>query len=172
MGSLMVDNHAGESSGKTERAVAGKGAGRVEQVEVAHRLRSARETLGLTQGDVASAMGIPRTSVIAMEAGKRNVTALEIRRLARLYQREVAWLLGEGPETVDEGSAENQALFRATANLSEEDKEQVLRFAQFLAAGEAPPGLRNRSASSSPRRTRTQSTGGDAPAMTDPGPGE
>lgn len=72
----MVDNHAGESSGKTEKTVAGKGAGRVEQVEVAHRLRSARETLGLTQEDVASALGIPRTSVIAMEAGKRNVTAL------------------------------------------------------------------------------------------------
>src|SRR3954466_11678842 len=113
----MVDNHAGESSGNTENTVAneiagkgaGKGAGRVEQVEVAHRLRSARETLGLTQEDVASALGIPRTVVIAMGAGKRNVTALEIRRLARLYQREVAWLLGEGPETVDEGSAENQA---------------------------------------------------------------
>ncbi|MFC5679096.1 helix-turn-helix domain-containing protein [Aeromicrobium endophyticum] len=164
----MVDHHAGESSGKAEKTVAGKGAGRVEQIEVAHRLRSARETLGLTQEDVASALGIPRTSVIAMEAGKRNVTALELRRLARLYQREVAWLLGEGPETVDEGSAENQALFRATANLSEEDKEQVLRFAQFLAAGEAPPGLRNRVGSPPPRRTRTR----DASATTDPGPGE
>lgn len=164
----MVDSHADKSSGKTEKTVASKDAGRVEQVEVAHRLRSARETLGLTQEDVASALGIPRTSVIAMEAGKRNVTALEIRRLARLYQREVAWLLGEGPETVDEGSAENQALFRATANLSEEDKEQVLRFAQFLAAGEAPPGLRNRAGSPPPRRTRAR----DAAATTDPGPGE
>lgn len=168
----MVDKHAGESSGKTENAAAdivtSKGAGRVELVEVAHRLRSARETLGLTQEDVASALGIPRTSVIAMEAGKRNVSALEIRRLARLYQREVAWLLGEGPETVDESSAENQALFRATANLSEEDKEQVLRFAQFLAAGEAPPGLRNKATSTAPRRKRP----GAAPATNDPGPGE
>jgi transcriptional regulator with XRE-family HTH domain len=156
----MVDNNAGESSGRIE--------GKVERVEVAHRLRSARETLGLTQEDVASALGIPRTSVIAMEAGKRNVTALEIRRLARLYQREVAWLLGEGPETIEEGSAENQALFRATANLSEEDKEQVLRFAQFLAAGEAPPGLRNTAASTPPRRRRT----GGATATSDPGRGE
>lgn len=155
----MVDKNAGESSGKA--------GGRVEQVEVAQRLRLARETLGLTQEDVASALGIPRTSVIAMEAGKRNVSALEIRRLARLYQREVAWLLGEGPETIEEGIAENQALFRATAKLSEEDKEQVLRFAQFLAAGEAPPGLRNRAASA-PRRRRPA---GDA-AAADPGPGE
>jgi transcriptional regulator with XRE-family HTH domain len=159
----MVDNKAGENSGKIE--------GKVEQVEVAQRLRSARETLGLTQEDVASALAIPRTSVIAMEAGKRNVTALEIRRLARLYQREVAWLLGEGPETIEEGSAENQALFRATANLSEEDKEQVLRFAQFLAAGEAPPGLRNRAASAAPRRKRAQDVADPAGTLR-PGSGE
>ena len=158
MGALMVDNNAGDNSGRIE--------GKVERAEVARRLRSARETLGLTQEDVASALGIPRTSVIAMEAGKRNVTALEIRRLARLYQREVVWLLGEGPEMIQEGSAENQALFRATANLSEEDKEQVLRFAQFLAAGEAPPGFRNRAASTPPRRKRA----GDATATSDPGP--
>ena len=166
----MVDNQRGEGGGSLENTVAnaaGKGAGRVEQVEVAHRLRSARETLGLTQEDVASAMGIPRTSVIAMEAGKRNVTALEIRRLARLYQREVGWLLGEGPETVDGSRAENQALFRATANLSEEDKEQVLRFAQFLAAGEASPGLRQKLAGASPRRKPRRDTGGDASATTD-----
>lgn len=118
---------------------------KIEQVEVAKRLRSARETLGLTQEDVASALGIPRTSMIAMEAAKRNVTALEIRRLARLYRREVSWLLGEGPELVQEDDAENQALFRATSQLSEEDKEQVLRFAQFLAAAEAPPGAQGRS---------------------------
>lgn len=118
--------------------------GKVEQVEVAQRLRSARATLGLTQEDVASALGIARTSVIAMEAGKRSVTALEIRRLARLYRREVSWLLGEGPESIEDGSAEDQALFRATAQLSADDKEQVLRFAQFLAAGAAPPGVRSR----------------------------
>ena len=108
---------------------------RTENAEVGGRLRSARETLGLTQEDVAAALNLQRTSVIAMEAGKRNVTALELRRLARLYRRDVTWLLGEGQETLDTASAENQALFRATAQLSEEDKEQVLRFAQFLAAG-------------------------------------
>ena len=52
-----------------------------EQIEVGQRLRSARETLGLVQEDVASALRIPRTSVISMEAGKRNVSALELRPL-------------------------------------------------------------------------------------------
>lgn len=105
-----------------------------EQVEVGQRLRSARETLGLTQEDVASVLGIPRTSVIAMEAGKRNVTALELRRLARLYRRSVAWVLGEEPEDSGQVNIEDEALYRAAAELSAEDREQVLRFAQFLAA--------------------------------------
>ena len=125
---------------------------RAENVDVGRRLRSARETLGLTQEDVAAALNLQRTSVIAMEAGKRNVTALELRRLARLYRRDVAWLLGEGQETLDSAAAENQALFRATAQLSQEDKEQVLRFAQFLAA--ATPADVNPAAPAAARRAR------------------
>jgi transcriptional regulator with XRE-family HTH domain len=107
-----------------------------ERQVVGRRLRTARETLGLTQDDVAGALDIPRTSVLAMEAGRRNVTALELRRLARLYRRNVQWLLGEEEET----AAVDHALYRATNALSEDDKEQVLRFAQFLASAGPPPG--------------------------------
>lgn len=102
-----------------------------EVTAVAGRLREAREALGFTQEEVSGALGIPRTSVHAMEAGKRNVSALELRRLARLYRRRVEWLLGEDTEPAN---ADN-ALHRATQALSDEDKEQVLRFAEFLAAG-------------------------------------
>ncbi|MGK2875387.1 MAG: helix-turn-helix transcriptional regulator [Nocardioides sp.] len=121
-----------------------------EQQAVGQRLRSARETLGLTQEDVAGALGIQRTSVIAMEAGKRNVSALELRRLARIYRRSVAWILGEEPDA--EVAGDNGALFRATAELSPEDKEQVLRFAEFLAAAKAQqtPKTRTRTASTRP----------------------
>jgi transcriptional regulator with XRE-family HTH domain len=136
-----------------------------ENAEVGRRLRSARETLGLTQEDVAAALDLQRTSVIAMEAGKRNVTALELRRLARLYRRDVAWLLGEGDEVLDTDAAENRALFRATDKLSDEDKEQVLRFAQFLAAGK-PADLGSTHASARPprqprARRKSPSPGGD-----------
>lgn len=107
---------------------------------VGARLREGRETLGLTQEDVAGALGIPRTSVIAFEAGRRNVTALELRRLARLYRRSVEWILGEDAEP----AAVDGALYRATATLSPDDKAQVLRFAQFLAAAGPPPPARKR----------------------------
>lgn len=135
---------------------------KAENAEVGRRLRSARETLGLTQEDVAAALKLQRTSVIAMEAGKRNVTALELRRLARLYRRDVAWLLGEGEETLDNTAAENQALFRATAQLSEEDKDQVLRFAEFLAA--AKPAASKPATPAAARRGRPRTRRDDQPS--------
>jgi transcriptional regulator with XRE-family HTH domain len=101
---------------------------------VGERLREARETLGLTQADVAGALGIPRTSVLAIEAGRRKVSGLELRRLARVYRRSIEWLLGEETPAVEA----DDALFHATATLSTDDKAQVLRFAQFLASAGSP----------------------------------
>lgn len=102
------------------------------------RLKEAREALGLTQADVAGALDIPRSGVAAFEAGERKVTGLELRRLARLYRRSVSWLLGE---TADEEVAADAALYRAAEKLRPQDKEQVLRFAQFLAAQRPVDGV-------------------------------
>jgi transcriptional regulator with XRE-family HTH domain len=101
-----------------------------EHTVVGARLREARLSMSLTQAEVAEALGMSRPTLAAVEKGTRKVTGLELRRLARLYQRDVAWLLGE-----EESDAPSEnALYRATAQLSNPDKEQVLRFAEFLAA--------------------------------------
>lgn len=122
------------------------GTDQIDDRLVGERLREARETLGLTQADVAGALGIPRTSVHAMEAGRRKVSGLELRRLARVYRRSIEWLLGEETAAVE---ADN-ALFHATAALSADDKAQVLRFAEFLASAGAP---RSREGQAARRRT-------------------
>ena len=109
--------------------------GASEEMALARRLREAREYIGLLQEDVAAALDIPRASVSAIESGKRRVSSLELRRLGRLYRRPVAWLLGEEGAEVDMDAP----LYRATAALSAQDKEQVLRFAEFL-AGAGRPG--------------------------------
>lgn len=122
---------------KDERTADGADIDEIDDELVGDRLREARETLGLTQADVAGALGIPRTSVIAMEAGRRKVSGLELRRLARVYRRSIEWLLGEDTPAI----AADDALFHATATLSADDKAQVLRFAEFLASA-GSPGLR------------------------------
>ncbi|WP_419845310.1 helix-turn-helix domain-containing protein [Candidatus Poriferisocius sp.] len=109
-----------------------------EQMALAQRLREAREYIGLLQEDVAAVLDIPRASVSAIESGKRRVSSLELRRLGRLYRRPVAWLLGEEDTEVDV----NAPLYRATAALSDQDKEQVLRFAEFLAGAGRPGAIR------------------------------
>ncbi len=123
-----------------------------EQRDIGARLREAREYVGLLQEHVADALAIPRASVSAMETGKRRVTSLELRRLARLYRRSVAWILAD-----DEPAAEMQGtLFRTAAALSEVDREQVLRFAQFLASAGPPhrPDDSQRRGSSAQRPTQ------------------
>ena len=113
-----------------------------EEMALARRLRDAREYIGLLQEDVATALDIPRASVSALESGKRRVSSLELRRLGRLYRRPVAWLLGEEGADVDM----NAPLYRATEALSDQDKEQVLRFAEFLAGAGRPGATRTEQA--------------------------
>ena len=104
-----------------------------EQERLATRLRESREYLGLSQEFVAAQLGVPRASISALEAGKRKVSSLELRDLARLYKRPVTYFLAEKEETFGDSIDESvHALFRATKNLSEEDRQQVLRFAEFL----------------------------------------
>jgi transcriptional regulator with XRE-family HTH domain len=103
------------------------------------RLRESREYLGLSQQEVAERLGISRPAVTHMEAGKRKVSTLELRQLASLYRRPYEWLVGE---TRDAGVPEDQltrALYRTTRELSDRDREQLLRFAQFLRDAGGPP---------------------------------
>ncbi|MBA2718819.1 MAG: helix-turn-helix transcriptional regulator [Chloroflexi bacterium] len=106
------------------------------QKRLSRRLREAREYLGLAQQFVADQTGIPRAAISAIETGRRRVEALELERLAGVYKFPVAYFL--------EGSLEEPASVRALAReaveLTEDDRAEVLRFAQFLKGfGESRP---------------------------------
>lgn len=103
-----------------------------EHAEIGARLRAAREYVGLSQELVAQHLNIPRPAVSAMEHGGRKVSGLELKKLAQLYGRPVAYFLGEEDEPVLEADEVGAALFRATRQLSDRDRHQVLQFAEFL----------------------------------------
>lgn len=63
------------------------------------RLSEARSQAGLTQEDAADHLGIPRTAMVQLEAGRRAVSTLELAELAKLYQTPVANFFHEGPAT-------------------------------------------------------------------------
>ena len=94
---------------------------------LASRLREARSAIGLTQCDVATALGVPRSAISAIEHGNRGVSGVELRRLARIYRRPLTWLLGDADPDIDE------AITVAVADLSQQDQDAVISFARFLA---------------------------------------
>jgi len=99
-----------------------------EQAQLlATRLREVREYLGLSQQYVADKTGIARSAVSDIERGLRKVDSLELRKLARLYMYPVGYFLGE-----EEADEEVRALARAVTALTDDDRAEVVRFAQFL----------------------------------------
>lgn len=105
--------------------------------DLGSRLRSARESRGLSQQAVAQAVGLPRTAITQLEAGSRSVSTLELTRLSELYLRTVADLLQEGP--TDEDRDVLVALHRAAPGLEDDPatREQVARCVQLCREGVA-----------------------------------
>ena len=73
----------------------------LEPVDVGARLRGAREAACLTQTDVATALRVARTTLVAMEQGRRRVRTDELQHLARLYGKSVNALLRREAVHVD-----------------------------------------------------------------------
>jgi transcriptional regulator with XRE-family HTH domain len=120
--------------------------GDLGQERLGQRIREAREYLGLSQELVADQLGVPRASVSAMETGKRKVSSIELHHLARLFKRPLSYFFDETEsiQAQDTGDETLRALFRTTRALSDEDRQQVLKFAQFLRhAGPAPKPRNN-----------------------------
>lgn len=102
-----------------------------EWVALGTRLKEIREYLNLSQQHVASATGIPRSAVSDIERGQRKVDSLELRKFSRLYRYPVGYLLGEEvDDNTDTGPA--SALGRALIGLDDNDRAELMRFAEFL----------------------------------------
>lgn len=65
----------------------------INQKELGERLRNARETAKVTQADAASAAGMARTTLLAIEKGERRVRIEELQTLALQYNVSVNALL-------------------------------------------------------------------------------
>lgn len=105
------------------------------------RLRESREFLGLSQQEVADLLELTRPAVTNIETGKRKVSTLELREFARLYRKPYDWLIGESNDPTPSEDELTQALYRATNELSDRDRAQLLRFAQFLSEAGEPPSM-------------------------------
>jgi len=98
----------------------------ITQAELGQRLRSARDTAGLTQQQVADSLNLARPAIAQIESGNRAISSLELEQMCRLYRRHMADLFAdsfeedptnvllralEGPEFFD-GGLNRQALLQ------------------------------------------------------------
>ena len=111
------------------------------------RVRELRRSRGLTQADVAPALGVSRSTVTQMESGVRALKAEELGRLADLFGCSPAELLGRGePGDGGAGSEELLELVAATPGLAGDelaarDVRRVLATARALAELERLLGI-------------------------------
>ena len=73
----------------------------MDLVDLSRRLRDARVARGLSQQAVAEVVGVPRSAITQIEAGKRSVSTLELARLASCYRRPVTSFLADDEEHED-----------------------------------------------------------------------
>lgn len=99
--------------------------------QVHERLRLAREHAGLSQGQVARKLDMHRPTISEIEAGRRRVTADELREFSRLYDVSVDWLVSEHEDSADE-DAKVQLAARGLATLRPDDLDKVLRLLRMV----------------------------------------
>jgi len=100
-----------------------------EQEQIATRLREARDYVGLRQDHVATELGLSRSAISEIESGRRKVSATELTKMARLYERPVSWFTDD---VVKEVSREVEFLARTATELSDKDLGELQQFAEFL----------------------------------------
>jgi transcriptional regulator with XRE-family HTH domain len=108
------------------------GGATAEWEKLGGRLREIREYLNFSQQYVSDRTGIPRSAISEIERGARKVDSLELKKLARLYRYPVAYFLDEQVDA-DVGDHAVAMLARRLTSLTDADREQVMRFAAFLA---------------------------------------
>jgi Zn-dependent peptidase ImmA (M78 family)/transcriptional regulator with XRE-family HTH domain len=73
----------------------------IAPADVGERLRIAREAAKITQADAATAIGVARTTLVAIEQGQRRARISELQQLARQYGTSINALLRQEAIHVD-----------------------------------------------------------------------
>ncbi len=107
----------------------------LERMEIAKRLRAARQQCGLSQGQVADMMGLQRPSISELEAGRRGVSAEELVKFAKIYGVSTSWLTKSRSEVADP-SVELAA--RELTKLNTKDLDRVLQLLKTLKKANGP----------------------------------
>ena len=102
--------------------------------EILKRLVKARESAGLTQGQVAAMLGVSRTTITTWEDVVRsNVTVKQILSLCEIYGVSVGWVMTGVNESWDAEA------FMRTANIAATEARQIIEVLEMLSMSQRKP---------------------------------
>jgi transcriptional regulator with XRE-family HTH domain len=102
------------------------------RVRIASRLRLARETAGLTQGQVAKMLSLHRPTISEIEAGRRRVSAEELQGFAKIYNISAAWLIGTIGSKTPPGDDRILFAARQLSKLKDQDLARLIDVIRML----------------------------------------
>ncbi|MDZ4849710.1 MAG: helix-turn-helix transcriptional regulator [Pirellulaceae bacterium] len=98
---------------------------------IAGRLRTARETAGLSQGQAAKRLDMHRPTISEIESGRRRVTAEELVLFADLYGVDAKWLM-EGSDSQVENNDKIVLAARQLSKLKDKDLDRLMKLLTML----------------------------------------
>lgn len=96
------------------------------------RLKEARNNVGMYQEDAARSMEMSRPTLSAIEAGKRAVTAEEIKDFAGLYHVTTNWLLFGADQEEENCMQRLGAYYQLFMKLSGQEQKEVIQFMEQI----------------------------------------
>lgn len=117
------------------------------------RIAEARQEIGMTQEELASAAGLDRSGLAKIETGRRGVSALELARVADALDRRIEWFVQDAPHAVV--SRRNAAAPGAPSPMIDRIVERLAREVEFIQ--EAGAGLELPSSPDVPAPTSARS---------------
>lgn len=103
----------------------------IAPTDAGERLRIARDAAKITQADAAEAIGVARTTLVAVEKGQRRVRISELQQLAKLYGTSINALLRRESVHVD-----LEPRFRKLSESSDSAADKAVRLMSELARAE------------------------------------
>jgi len=94
--------------------------------DLAVRLKQSRKALRYSQDEVGKIIGLNRTAIVEIEAGKRKVSTEELKRFCELFGKTADELL-YGTETTDK----DVLLLRKFATLDENDQQDIMDLIEY-----------------------------------------
>ncbi len=105
--------------------------------EIGKRIQKAREEAGLSQEELASALGITQSALSNYELGKRRLYLANLEQLANVLERPLSYFMEEAPEDEaavarnESGDATSSEIIRLLPELPPEEREHLLDYMKW-----------------------------------------